>query len=177
MIYLAAAAVLVTIVRYTLAVRAEGSSRVLMELPASALAGLIAGLWLGISSRLAMRLISIANDAPRFTWGGTMQILFTFALMGAALGLLYTGLFRPRLRSRGFLFGMLLLLGSWYPLARAARQQLADPPEPLMLFVMTGAALAVMWLPYALIVERLAVAMASCFGGRGVTTNPALRAG
>lgn len=146
---------MVLAVRYTRAVRRE-SRRVLLELPAAALAGLVAGLWFGIAARGAMRIVALAAKAPlRLSAGGSVQVILVFAAIGAGVGLLYAALFRHALGSSGLRFGLLLLLVTWYPMAQAGAELLGYQPDPLKLILTSGAVIAAMWLPYALLLEKL----------------------
>jgi hypothetical protein len=155
MIYGLLAAILVLAVRYTRAVKRE-SRRVLLELPAAALAGLVAGVWFGLAARGAMRVIALAAKSPlRLSASGSIQVVLVFAAIGAGVGLLYAGLFRHALATSGLRFGLLLLLVTWYPLAQAGAQLLGYEPDPLKLILISGAVLALMWLPYALLLQKL----------------------
>lgn len=154
MIYVLLAAIAITIVRYAAAVRREGSFRILLELPASALAGLLGGAWLGIAARGAMRIIAMANGSSVFSMSGSLQVVGVFALIGAGIGILYAGLFRHALTSSGLRFGLLLLLVTWWPLAEEGIELLGDKPGVVMAIIGSGAVLSAMWLPYSLIMER-----------------------
>jgi hypothetical protein len=152
MIYIAAIAVVLTAIRYTLAVRANGP-RVLFEIPAAALAGLAAGIWLGIASRVAMRLVAMAAGAPlRLSAGGSLQVVLVFAAIGGGVGILYAGLFRHAFATSGARFGLLLFLATWYPLAQAGADIIGRNAD----FLASGVVIALMWFPYALLVERIA---------------------
>ena len=155
MIYLAAAAVAFVAVRYALVVRREQSSRALLELPIAAGAGLVAGLWLGVTSRAAMRVIAMANGGGAFSAGGTLQVVLVFTAIGGGVGLLYPGFFRQALGRSGLAFGALLTLATWYPLARSAWQQLAQKPDIAAMAAVSLGIIAAMWIPYALALQIL----------------------
>jgi hypothetical protein len=152
MIYAAAIALFLTAVRYTLAVRGHGS-RVLYEIPAAALAGLLAGLWFGVAARVAMRLVAMAAGAPlRLSAGGSIQVVLVFAAIGGGVGILYAGLFRHALATSGARFALLVFLATWYPLAQAGADLIGRKAD----FFASGVVIALMWLPYALLLERIA---------------------
>lgn len=156
MIYVAALAIAVTAIRYTYAARA-GGLRVLYEIPAASLAGLAAGIWLGIASRVAMRLVAMAATAPpRLTLGGSIQVVIVFAAMGGVAGILYAGLFRHAFATSGARFGLLLFLATWYPLAQAGADIIGRKAD----FFASGAVIALMWFPYTLLLERIAAPLA-----------------
>ena len=155
MAYLAAAAVVLLIVRYTLVVRREQSPRALLELPIAAGAGLIAGLWVAVVARAAMRVIAMANGGGAFSAGGTLQVMLVFTAIGGAVAILYPGLFRHALDKSGLLFGALLTLTTWYPLAHSAAQQLRRQPELWKLAAVSLGIIAAMWIPYALALQFL----------------------
>ena len=156
MIYLVAIGLAITITRYTLAVRRGEPSRVLYEIPAAIVAGLLAGVWLGIGALIAMRVIAyFASAPPRISVTGSIQVVLVFAAMGGGIAILYAGLFRHALAKSGIWFGLLLFLGSWYPLAQAGAQLLGYKPDPLSLMAVSGAVVALMFIPYALLLQTL----------------------
>jgi hypothetical protein len=155
MIYIVILAAAFTVARYARVVKREKSARVLIEIPIAALAGLVAGIWLGIAARGAMRVIAVANHSARFSWSGTFQVVFVFAVFGAGIGALYPGLFRHALERSGLLFGLILILVTWYPLTRQALQLIGNLPSTSTLIIVSGATLAAMWLPYALALQWL----------------------
>src|SRR5687768_11334094 len=105
MIYLAAAIVLLTIVRYVRAIRAAGSYAPLREVAWAILGGLAGGVLLAVAARGGMALITIANGAaPRLTFDGTSRVLLTFIGMGGAIGIAYAGLFGQAMSRRGLVF-------------------------------------------------------------------------
>ena len=162
MIYVAAIAIAITAARYSHAVRTTGTPRVLWELPAVILAGLAAGLWLGVASRAAMRVVAIAATASlRLSAGGTIQVVAVFAAIGGGIAILYAGLFRHALDASGFKFGLLLFLATWFPLTKAGEDIIARPVDPAA----SGIVILLMWMPYAVFlgfgVRRLGAAFPS----------------
>lgn len=163
MIFVALAALLITLWRYTSAVRRAGSAAPLWEIPIAMLAGLAGGLVLGLAARGGMAVITIANGGPpRFSWLGTLQVVATFAGLGALLGIAYAGLFRQALGRSGLAFGVILMIASAYPLARSGAQVLAAPVPGRTLLAVAALVLAAMWLPYALVLERVTAALQRC---------------
>jgi hypothetical protein len=69
---------------------------------------------LGVGSRIAMRVIAHATNAPTgFSFGGTMTVVGLGALSGGAGGLIYALLsrvLRDRSALRGVIFGIILVL-------------------------------------------------------------------
>lgn len=175
MIYLAAAAFAFVIVRYALLVRRQQSPASLIELPVVAGAGLIAGLWLGVGSRAAMRVIAMANGGGAFSAGGTLQVVLVFTAFGGGVGLLYAGFFRHALATSGLLFGALLTLATWYPLGRAAWQQLARKPDLVTMAAVSLAIIAAMWIPYALALQLLMRRFDRTIHGRNADLNVTAR--
>lgn len=115
---------------------------------------------LGVGGRLAMRLVALMASTPTgFTMGGTLEVIGTGTLMGAASGPLYVFLRQvvpsPRL-VKGAAFGALLfvcLVALPPPAARSAVSGIGHPLTPILflfgaLFVGYGLALAA-------VVERL----------------------
>ena len=154
MIFVVLAALVLTVFRYARAIREIGVGAALRELAAAVGGGLVAGVWLGIAARGAMRVLAIVSGAPlRFSSGGSLQVLGTFALIGAALGILYAGFFRHALASSGFRFAILLIVLGGVPLTQAALDVIGARPALPQLILGSAATLAVMWLPYGLVLE------------------------
>jgi hypothetical protein len=163
MIYIVGAAVLVTLVRYVVAVRREGP-RALLELVWAALAGLGAGVWLGVAARGAMRVVAVAAGAAgEFSLDGSFRVFWTFALFGGGIAIFYAGFFRHALSSSGFRFGLLLIAAMAWPLTDAALDIIARRPPLPALMVSSAAVMAAMWLPYALLVERFFMLVQAIF--------------
>ena len=156
MIYLLAAVLLPTIWLLIQRARRDGPLSVFKSIAVAAAAGLLAGLFIGVGARAGMAAIPVANGAaPNFTTAGSLTVVLTFASYGILLGVVYEGLFRHLLRSRGLAYGVLLMLASWYPLAQAGAQQLAGHPSFISLTVGSGLIVALMWLPFGLALEAL----------------------
>lgn len=156
MVYLLAAVLLLTAWQLTLTARRRGSIWVLKSVGVAAIAGLLAGVFIGVGARTGMAAIPVANGGgPSFSLSGSFAVVFTFAGYGIALGVVYEGLFRRLLRRRGLAYGALLMLCTWYPLAQAAAQQLNGRPSFVPLAFVSGLVVALMWLPFALTLEAL----------------------
>ena len=156
MVFLLAAVLLPTAWQYVLMARRRGLLYVVKTIAAAALLGLLAGVFIGVGARTGMSAITVANgDAPSFTLSGSLNVVATFASFGILLGVVYEGLFRRLLRRRGLAYGVLLMLCSWYPLAQAAAQQLTGRPALLTQIVVSGAVVALMWLPFGMALEAL----------------------
>ena len=156
MIYLLAAVLLLTAWQFARRARRQGPLRVLKDVAAAAVCGLLAGLFIGAGARAGMAAIPVANGfAPSFTLAGSFAVVFTFASYGIALGVFYETLFRRLLRAQGLAYGALIMLVSWYPLAQAGAQQLAGRPPLLSFIVGSGVVVALMWLPFGLALEAL----------------------
>ncbi|HEX8473051.1 MAG TPA: hypothetical protein VF666_03395 [Pyrinomonadaceae bacterium] len=156
MVFLLAAALLLSAWRFTLVARRQGVVFALKSLSAAAILGLLAGVFIGVGARTGMSAITVANgDAPSFTLSGSFSVVATFASFGILLGVVYEALFRQLLRRSGLAYGLLLTLCTWYPLAHAATQQLTGHLTFFSLLVVTGLSVALMWLPYAVALEAL----------------------
>lgn len=156
MIYLLIAVLLLTAWRLAVAARRDGPLQVVRCLVVAAVAGLVAGGFIGVGARTGMAFIPLANgDMPSFTPAGSLSVVLTFASYGVPLGVIYEALFRRLLREKGLAYGALLMLTSWYPLAHAATQQLTGQPHILALAVTSGFIVALMWLPYGVALEAL----------------------
>jgi hypothetical protein len=156
MIYLLVAVLLLTAWQLTLRARRDGLLRVLKGLAVAAVVGLLAGVFIGLGARVGMAAIPVANGGtPSFTLAGSFTVVLTFSSYGIALGIVYEGLFRRLLRANGLAYGVLLMLASWYPLARAAAQQLTGQTAFIPLALTSGIVVALMWLPYGLTLEAL----------------------
>ena len=157
MIYVVTGAVVITLARYVLAVRQEGW-RSLTEIGWAALAGLGAGVWLGVAARGAMRVVAVAaGSAGEFSLDATFRVIWTFTLFGGGIAIFYAGFFRHALATSGFRFGLLLIAATAWPLTDAALNIIARRPPLPTLIVSSAAVLAAMWLPYAILVERFYV--------------------
>jgi hypothetical protein len=156
MIYLLVPVLLLTTWQFILKARREGTRRVFKNIAVAAVSGLLAGIFIGVGARAGMAAIPVANgSAPSFTTAGTFAVVLTFSSYGIALGIVYEGLFRRLLRAKGLVYGALLMLCSWYPLAQAAAQQLTGQTTLVSMFVVSGLITAFMWLPFGLTLEAL----------------------
>jgi hypothetical protein len=156
MIFLLAAALLLTAWRLIVAAREQGLAKSLRGVAVAAGCGLLAGVFIGIGARIGMGAITISNGAPqRFTASGTLSVIATFASFGVPLGVVYEVLFRRLLRHNGLVYGGLLTLCTWYPLAHAAAQQLTTPRSLTPLVLVSGLLIGLIWLPFGLALEAL----------------------
>src|ERR1044072_7462499 len=156
MIYLLVPVLLLTTWQFILKARREGTRRVFKNIAVAAVSGLLAGIFIGVGARAGMGAIPVGNgSAPSFTTAGTFAVVLTFSSYGIALGIVYEGLFRRLLRAKGLVYGALLMLCSWYPLAQAAAQQLTGQTTLVSMFVVSGLITAFMWLPFGLTLEAL----------------------
>jgi len=157
MIYVLAAVLILTAARVAYAARRRGLRSVLSALAAAGALGLLAGVFIGVGARVGMGAITFANrDVPRPTLSGSLNVVLTFSALGLPLGVVYEGLFRHLFRrKRALVYGALLTLGTAYPLAHAAAQQVNAPIGFAALALVSVLMVALMWLPYALALEWL----------------------
>jgi hypothetical protein len=156
MIYLLVAVLLLTAWQLTLQARRHGVLRVVKSTAVAAVAGLLAGVFIGLGARIGMAAIPLANGGtPSFTPAGSFSVVLTFSSYGIVLGVVYEGFFRRLLRANGLAYGGLLMLSSWYPLAQAAVQQITGRPALISLTIISGLIVALMWLPFGLVLEAL----------------------
>ncbi len=134
MIFVIVPLVALTVWRYFLMARRCGRGYMLREVAAAASAGATSGVLIGLAARIGMAAIGVANGA---------------------LGIIYAGLLRRILRGSGLAYGCLLVLCTWYPLAQAAVEDLSVQPAIGRLILTSGVIVAAMWVPYALVLERL----------------------
>lgn len=156
MIYLIAIALVLTAFGFVRTARLSGFRVVLIDTTAAAGFGWLAGLFIGTGARVGMWTIPFFNGtAPQITTAGTFQVILTFSLYGIILGVIYEALFRQILRKRGAIYGVLILLSSWYPLAAAGVRQLNFQPAIIPLILVTGLIMALMFVPYGVVLERM----------------------
>ena len=156
MIFLLAGVLLLTAWRFTALARRRGLARALGGVAISACCGLPAGLFIGVGARVGMGAIAITNGDPqRLTASGTFTVVATFSSFGIVLGVVYEVLLRRPLRRRGWAYGGLLTLCTWYPLAHAAAQQLTAHTSLIALVTLSGLSVGLMWLPFGLALEAL----------------------
>jgi hypothetical protein len=156
MIYLLVPLVALALWHYVGRARKEGMAALLRAVGGTLAAGAIAGLGVAGGARLGMRLIAAANDAaPRVSLSGTSVVFVVFTGIGIGCAFLYAGVFRPWLRQSGLGYGALLVVATWYPLAHSGLQQLVVPMSRAALIGWSGAVVALMWVPYAWVLEKL----------------------
>src|ERR1044072_3155207 len=156
MIYLLVPVLLLTTWQFILKARREGTRRVFKNIAVASVSGLLAGIFIGVGARAGMAAIPVANrSAPRCSLAGTFAVVLTFSSYGIALGIVYEGLFRRLLHAKGLVYGALLMLCSWYPLAQAAAQQLTGQTTLVSMILVSGLIVASMWLPFGLALESL----------------------
>ena len=154
MVYLAAAALLLTVFGFVQKTRRNGLRTAILESVFAALAGFGAGLFIGFGARLGMAAIAFFNgDASRFSVAGSLQVILLFSSFGIGLGLLYELILRDWLRRSGLLFGIIITLFTLYPFAESAVQVMNFQPTIISLVFFTGIFTALMWLPFAVTLE------------------------
>ena len=119
------------------------------------LAATLAGIWLGVACRLAMRAVSIASDTRReFSLGGSLEVIAFGALVGAPVAWLVLAA-RKRwhwIPGSGVLASLVLFAGfAAYPTPSAQSALGATPDEPWM----TAIAFAAAFVSYGVVIELL----------------------
>ena len=117
---------------------------------------LVAGLLLGVASRVVMRVIGLLSGGVEgFSWGGTIEIVLFGILIGAPIALFFLAL-RSHLDWRrpwaGVALGVALFAATALnppPSAASAMAGTADPP------LATAALFAALWLGFGLLLEYL----------------------
>ena len=155
MIFVLLLGVGLTVWQYFLMARRYGRGYTLRKIAAATFAGAASGILIGLAARIGMAAIGLANGAARFTLSGSFAVVIAFAGFGVILGIIYAGLFRRVLRGSGLAYGCLLVLCTWYPLAEAAVEELTARPAVGKLTLISGVVVAAMWVPYAIVLERL----------------------
>ena len=156
MIYLAAVALVISLIGFYRRIRSRGLWSTALDTLAAAGLGWVAGLLIGIGARVGMWSIPFFNGTdPRVTFDGTIQVVLVFSLFGIGLALIYEFFFRQILGRRGLLFGSLVMAVSSYPLASAASQQLTFTPDLLPLTFFTLVIVGLMFVPFAVVLEFL----------------------
>jgi hypothetical protein len=154
MIFLLGIALILTAFGFARKTKEKGFLAAGIDSLAAAAAGLLAGIFIGVGARLGMSAISFANgDLPRFSASGTLQVILVFSSFGIGLGLFYELLLRDYLRKSGWLFGLLLTLILWIPLAQAGIEILRFQPSVILMVFFSGLLVALMWLPFAVTLE------------------------
>jgi hypothetical protein len=99
MIYVLAAALFLTAWRYFAHARRCGTLALMREFAAALAAGTLAGIVLGLSARIAMRLLAIGTGAPlRLTAEGTSVVIVAFSGVGMVLAFPYAAVLRDLVR-------------------------------------------------------------------------------
>jgi len=156
MIYLAAIALLLTIFGFIRKTRQNGLRVEIFDSIFAVFAGLAAGLFIGFGARIGMGAIAYSNgDAHRLSVSGSLQVILLFSSFGIGLGLFYALVLRDLLRRSGFAFGALITLCTLYPFSEAAVQVMRFQPTTASLIFFTGIFTALMWLPFAVALEKL----------------------
>lgn len=156
MIYLLAAALVLTAFGFVRQAREKGFRIVLLDVIVAAAFGWLAGVFIGVGARVGMWTIPFLNGGtPQITADGTFRVILTFSLYGIILGVIYEALFRGILRKSGLAYGVLVMLCSWYPLGAAGVQQVNFQPPVLPLILVTGLVMALMFWPYGFVLEVL----------------------
>lgn len=156
MIYVIVVAILLAVIGFIRRMRVIGMIRTLLDTIMSAVFGWLAGIFIGVGARVGMWTIPFFNGTePNITLDGTSQVILVFSLYGIGLGIMYEFLFRKILRQSGLLFGALVTVCVAYPLGAAGVQQLNFAPNALPLILITGAVIALMFVPFGFFLELL----------------------
>lgn len=156
MIYLAALALSVMTFGFYQRLRSAGFRPALLDVTVAAVSGWLAGLFIGIGARLGMWAIPFFNGTEsRFSFEGTTRVVLVFSLYGVALGILYELVFRRILRERGFLFGLVITLVTWYPLGKQGVELLNFSPSVLSTAFFTLVSISFMFIPFGAALEHL----------------------
>ena len=156
MIYLAAIAFLLTVFAFFRKAKQNGFRAAGLDSLFAALAGFGAGIFIGFGARIGMWAIAFFNgSASRFTVSGTLRVILLFSSFGIGLSLFYELVLRDLLRQSGLLFGFIITLFTAYPFAKSAAEVLRFQPTIISLVFFTGIFTALMWLPFAITLERL----------------------
>ena len=155
MIFVLALVIFLTVWQYFLMARRHGPGPVFRDLATATLAGAASGILIGVAARVGMAAIGLANGAPRFTFSGSFAVVISFAGFGVLLGIIYVGLMRRLLCRSGLAYGCILVMCTWYPLAGAGVGDLTGKPSEAAVVLISGVVVAGMWMPYAIVLERL----------------------
>lgn len=156
MIYLLTAALLLAAFGFVRKTRRRGVWIVLLDTLIAAAFGWLSGIFIGVGARIGMWAIPFFNGSEsRFTLDGTVQVILVFSLYGIMLGILYELLFRDLLYKKGLLFGLVVAICTWYPLAEAGMQQLNFQPTFISLLFFSGLVMSIMFIPYGIALELL----------------------
>lgn len=179
MIYLAGIALVLMVFGFIRKARRKGFRAEVLDSFFAALAGLAAGVFIGVGARIGMAAIAFFNgDASRFSVAGSFQVILLFSSFGIGLGLLYSLLLRDLLRQSGLLFGLIITLFTWYPFAQSAVEVMRFQPTIVSLIFFSGIFTALIWLPFAVALEKFLAlwenqkpSLTSWFCKRGHTTS------
>lgn len=156
MIYLLAIALILTVAGFVIKARQKGALTIILDAAIAIVFGFLAGIIIGVGARFGMWAVAVANGAePSFSASGTLRVVATFACFGIVFGLIYEGLLRSVLGRRGLIFGILITIVAIYPTAEAVADTLAFQPTALSLFFFSGVGAALMFVPFAIVLERL----------------------
>ena len=156
MIYLLAAAMVMSAYGFFRRTRDDGFRSVLLDTIAAAGCGWIAGILIGIGARIGMWAIPAFNGTSwEFTLAGSLQVVLVFSLYGIGLGAIYEILFRRILMNRGLAYGLLITIAAVYPLGVAASQQLSFEPGIFAMTLISFFFVGLMFIPFALALEVL----------------------
>ncbi len=156
MIYILVVALVAAAFGFVHRVRSAGFRLALLDVIVAALFGWLAGIFIGVGARTGMWAIPFFNGTgSRFTLDGTVQVILVFSLYGIGLGILYELFFRRLLHDRGLLFGVLITLCTWYPLAAAGTQQLNFQPSVPAAAFFSFLFVSLMFVPFGLVLELL----------------------
>lgn len=154
MIYLLGIALVLTALGFAWKGTQKGFLTVTLDSIFAALAGFGAGIFIGIGARIGMSAITLFNSgAPQFTASGSFRVILFFSSFGIGLGLIYEILLRDLLRQRGLLYGIIITLITWYPLAQSGVQLLKFQPTIVSVIFFSGVFVMLIWLPFAFSLE------------------------
>ncbi|MGQ0542282.1 MAG: hypothetical protein ACT4O9_10605 [Blastocatellia bacterium] len=156
MIYIFSLALIVAGTGFYRRLRVDGFLSSTLDVLIATAFGWIAGLFIGVGARIGMWSIPFFNGAEsRFSWGGTFDVILAFSLYGIALGIIYELIFRKLLRDRGFLYGLLITLVTWYPLGKQGVDLLNFTPSFVPTAIFTFLFLGLMFVPFGIALEFL----------------------
>jgi hypothetical protein len=154
MIFVLAAALLLTAWRYGVLARRRGIGAVLRAVAVALAAGSLAGVVLGLSARVAMRLLALGTGAaPRLSAEGTSAVVVAFTGVGVAVAFPYAGVVRSLVRRPALAYAALLAAVTFPPFLRTAAQDLGAGAWDARVIGGTLLVSLVMWVPYALVLE------------------------
>ncbi len=156
MIYLVSLASIVAATGAYRRIRSQGVLQLMFDVFAAAISGWLAGLLSGIGARIGMWAVPFFNGTEsHFSFDGSIRVVLTFSLFGIGLGVLYELVLRKLFRNRGLLFGLAISVLTVYPLGRQGVELLNFSPSLLPLAFFTFFFIAVMFVPYAVVLESI----------------------